>query len=243
MPSMRRAAIIGVNKYRDQGIPELKGAENDAAELRQRLTNKDSGLFFEIAEGHFLRGEAATCDAVRQTISDLLWKTDSSDLSLFYFTGHGFHDEYGNGYIAPWDMRAKEPLVRGIRMQELTELLVSAKKKKAVVLILDCCYSGIASAGKSGSIMEKPRVGEWFSQLNQAQAGEGRIVFASGGKNEKSHELLDCSHILNPEGQGPHAHGAFTFHLLEGLDGKAATGQDAAVNLDGLMKYVEDKME
>src|ERR1700674_2211187 len=144
MGTSRRAVVIGVNKYEDESIPELKGAENDATELHERLTDRDSGGF-DVADGHFLVGKEATSDAIRQTLSDLLWKTDSSDLSLFYFSGHGFQDEYGNGYIAPWNMRRNDPMVRGIRMSYLTDLLLTATLKKTAMMILDCCYSGIAT--------------------------------------------------------------------------------------------------
>lgn len=242
MATSRQAVVIGVNRYEDGGIPELKGAENDATELRQRLADQESGGF-EIAEGHFLVGKDATCDAVRRAMSDLLWKIDSSDLSLFYFSGHGFHDEYGNGYIAPWDMLRNEPLVRGIRMQELTELLLAAKKKKTILIILDCCYSGIATEGKAGTpkAMEAAQFDQWFSSLHDSN-GKGRMVWASAGKDEKSHELLACAHTLSAGGADPHPHGAFTYHLLEALDGKAATGENDEITLEGLLKYVETQM-
>src|SRR5215213_9080681 len=128
MEFTRRAVIIGVNKYEDEAISELKGAENDASEIYEKLFDKESGGF-EISNEHYLIGNRAISDAMRQAISDLLWKTDKTDLSLLYFSGHGFHDDYGNGYIAPWNIRRDEPLVRGIRMQELTELILAAKLK------------------------------------------------------------------------------------------------------------------
>jgi hypothetical protein len=240
METVRNAVVIGVNKYEDERIPELKGAENDATELRQRLVDEESGGF-HIGEGHFLAGKDATCDAIRKALSDLLWKTDNSDLSLFYFSGHGFHDEYGNGYIAPWNMVRDEPMVRGIRMRELTDLLLGAKMKKAVLMILDCCYSGIAAEGKAGEA-DAPKFDEWFSQLGE-DPGKGRIILASAGKDEKSHELLQCSHTISTGGQAPHAHGAFTYHLLEALDGKAANGEDDEISLSGLIKYVEGQMK
>ena len=243
MEISRHAVVIGVNKYEDGAIPELKGAENDATELRQRLLDQESGGF-DIADGHFLAGKEATGDAIRRALSDLLWKTDSSDLSLFYFSGHGFHDEYGNGYIAPWDMLHDEPMVRGIRMRDLTELLLAAKMKKTVLMILDCCYSGIATEGERGmpAGMEKPRFDQWFSEL-QEDLGKGRIVLASAGKDEKSHELLTCEHTLGPGGEAPHAHGVFTYHLLEALDGKATTGEDEEITLEGLLKYIDAQMK
>ncbi len=242
MGTSRRAVVIGVNKYEDASIPELKGAENDATELYNRLTDKDSGGF-EVAKGHFLTGKEATSDAIRQTLSDLLWKTDESNLSLFYFSGHGFQDEYGNGYIAPWNMRRTDPMVRGIRMSYLTDLVLNAKLKDTVLMILDCCYSGIATAGKKGEAMpaEAPRFGQWFSPLGHERIGEGRVLLASSGKDEKSRERLKCEHTLGLGAQTEHPHGVFTYHLLEGLDGKAA-GSNYEITLEGLRKYIDDQM-
>src|SRR5258708_7898768 len=145
MAGVKRAVVIGVNEYRDARVPALTGAVNDAEEFRDRLRELGN---FEIADNHFLTNKNANCTAIRKAMSDLLWKIDSSPLSLFYFSGHGFQDEYGNGYIAPYDIDSREPLVCGIRMQELTELLLAAKNKDVALVILDCCYSGVATQAK-----------------------------------------------------------------------------------------------
>jgi uncharacterized caspase-like protein len=68
----RRAVVIGINKYQDDTIPELKGAINDAREMYARLVDLESGGF-EIAEEHYLLDEKATFLAVRKAMSDLLW--------------------------------------------------------------------------------------------------------------------------------------------------------------------------
>src|SRR5258707_233441 len=148
MAGVKRAVVIGVNEYKDDRVIPLSGAVNDAEEVRDRL--RDLGKF-EVADNHFLVNRNATCTAIRKAMSDLLWKMDSSPLSLFYFSGHGFHDEYGNGYIAPYDVDSREPLVSGIRMQEIKEVLLAAKNKDVALVILDCCYSGVATEGK-GSV-------------------------------------------------------------------------------------------
>ena len=101
---IRRAVAIGINVYNDSNnIPKLKGAENDAKEVYERLKNPNIGNF-EIHTDHLLIGSNATCEHIRKAISDVLWKTTSTDLVLFYFSGHGFVDGYGKGYIAPYDM-------------------------------------------------------------------------------------------------------------------------------------------
>lgn len=243
MDGPRRAVVVGVNKYKDETIPELKGAINDATEVYERLADKESGGF-EIAKEHFLLGEKATCEAIREALSDLLWELDHCVLSLFYFSGHGFHDEYGNGYIAPYNIKRDKPFVCGIRMQDLTEVVQAAKHKERILLILDCCYSGIATEGKGDIAVgaEAPRFDQWFEALEHEDTGRGRIILASSGKNEKSREILECAHTLGLGDHKPHAHGAFTFHLLEGLDGRAATAEDDAITLEGLRKYIDEQM-
>lgn len=143
----RQAVIVGIKEYQDKSIPKLAGSENDAIEMYQRL--KDFGEF-EITDGHYLLGEKATSKAVRKAISDLLWQLDPCDLALFYFSGHGIIDGRKNGYIAPYDMVNDEPLVCGISMEEFKRIILSSENKSSVVVILDCCYSGITTKGAKG---------------------------------------------------------------------------------------------
>jgi len=101
----RRAVIIGIDEYNDSSIIPLRGAENDAREIYEMLSNPHIGGF-NVAKDHFLIGADAKCERIRKAISDIFWKcdTDTWELALFYFSGHGFEDGYGNGYIAPYDM-------------------------------------------------------------------------------------------------------------------------------------------
>ena len=235
----RRAVVIGVNEYKDSEVPRLTGAVNDATELRDKL---EASGDFEIADEHFLINQRATCTAIRKAISDLFWKDDASSLSLFYFSGHGLHDEYGNGFIAPHDVDSREPLVCGIRMQELTQLLLAAKNKKTAMAILDCCYSGVAtdSGARGGSVAQEPPLKDWFAAVEREGVGEGRVVLASSGKDQRSRERPGCLHEVG--NWPPHDHGAFTFQLLEGIDGKAVDS-NGAVTLQQLHTFIDDQMQ
>lgn len=230
---VRRAAIIGINEYRDSAITPLQGARNDATEIYDRLSNFGN---FRVDDRHLLLDKDATAANVRQAVSDLLWKTDEANLLLVYFSGHGLTDSYGNGFIAPYDMIKEHPIVYGIRMQELRELMLAAKNKQAILTILDCCYSGIAAQGEK-AVSEQPSatVDQCLAPLNNSQlGGAGKIILTSAGSDERSHEVTDSQHRLGL--LKPHAHGAFTFELLEGLDGSAA-GSGSAVTLDSLFKF------
>jgi uncharacterized caspase-like protein len=235
-----RAAIIGVGHYGDERIPDLKGADNDAIELRDCLTQFGG---FEVRDEHFLVGKHATGDAIREALSDLLWRTDDADLTIVYFSGHGFDDEYGHGYLAPYDMIYDKPLVHGVRMDDLRSLAVGAVNKDVVLLLLDACRSGIAASADKGdgptpgALQEILRIGD-----DDAGSGRGRIVLASSGADENSREKLACTHSTGPIVE-PHAHGIFTYHLLEGLNGGAMVGENEMVTLQSLISYVDREMQ
>jgi hypothetical protein len=233
----KRAMVIGIDEYRDSRIPPLQGARNDGREMHELLAQDPD---FQLDAP--LLGKEATGDAIRTAMSELLWRTDALDLALFYFSGHAFDDTYGNGFLAPFDMDYDRPLVHGIRMQELNDLMRKAVNKAVVLVILDACKSGIAASGDKGPPPAEVSVEHAFDLTTDVEEGEakGRVVLASSGPDEKSIEIPACQHQFL--GGDAHPHGAFTYHLLEGLSGAAASGS-ADVNLSALHAYVERELQ
>lgn len=244
----KRAVVIGVNEYQDkEKILPLKGAENDAREVCASL--RDYGGFTIL---HCLTGPDASFANIRQAMSDLFWKTGETELDLFYFSGHGFQDGYGEGYIAPCDIKYSEPFVRGIRTRELKNLFLASKCKKSL-LILDCCHSGVATEDHKGvlapdqSFVAKLEPSKEEAQaLAQAQAqdedqGTGKFILASSRGDQNSREKR-FFHEIRSENEDEHFHGIFSFHLLEGLNGQAA-GQDNRVTLGALHAYLKEQMK
>jgi uncharacterized caspase-like protein len=234
----KRAVVIGINEYRDTRLATLQGAENDAAEIRYQLMTFGG---FDIPDSAFLTGKQATSSAIREAISDLLYGTDEQTISLCYFSGHGFADAFGEGYLASYDIECARPWVNGIRMTDVRQRLLKAKNKKACILLLDCCYSGIVAEGDKAA-EESADIGEHLDGPKETSTGAGRIIFASSGKDQKSREKLDCVHQV--QGGNPHCHGLFTYNLIEGLDGGAThDAERGAVNLAALVTYVQAKMD
>lgn len=231
----RLAIIVGVDDYEDEGIPKLEGALHDANELHRRLKDPDIGKF-EIYNNHILIGQEASCRGIRKAISDVFWQTDPYDLVLFYFSGHGFRDSYENGYIAPYDIKVDEPFVSGINMQELNDTISKSKNKKVVIMLLDCCYSGIATKGDKSASLEPISKDKFEEKISLS--GEGRFVLASGGKDQKSREIKGC---IDNDNKMAHNHGIFTFNLLQGLDNKAADNK-GIVTLTKLYAYIDSQM-
>lgn len=231
----RRAVIIGINDYDDSKIPKLGGAVNDAKDMYSRL--KDFGNF-KIEKDHLLTDEKATSKAIRNAIHDLLWETDPCDLALFYFSGHGFVDGRGNGYIAPCDMMKFKPSVCGIKMQDLKQDVLDSVNKSSVLTILDCCYSGIPTKGNKSVPENKAPFDRYFGNLNKETGGEGKIILASSEEDKVSREITDCTHGIETT---PHSHGMFTYNFIEGIDGKASA-EDGIIYFDKLRDYVEKQL-
>jgi uncharacterized caspase-like protein len=243
----RLAIIVGVNKYyADSEIPELSGAENDAQEICQRLTTAGN---FIVQKNHLLIGRDATRNSIIKAISDIFRK-DVNDCSLviFYFSGHGIIDESNEGYIAPYDMDPEDPFVCGINMEEIKNVISKSKNKASVAMILDCCYAGIATKNSKGMAPPETKTKNMYTQQlkkliespsEQNHSGTGKIVLASSEANAVSREKNNCRHLNNDL---PHTHGAFSFHLLEGLDGKAADPETGVITIDSLRKHIENQM-
>jgi hypothetical protein len=244
----RRAVVVGINKYEDPAVrPELKGAENDAREVFARL--KKFGGFDIDKNKHLLLGDTATCVNIRRAISDLFWKKDPCDIAVFYFSGHGFLDDYGNGYLAPWNHEYKDPLVHGIRMQELREYFLANNNKTEALLILDCCHSGVTAEAKKGTADLNGRFYDSLTNNHVSVIGNGKFILASSGADEKSRELNAAHGIrildkkldeLEFDDLEKHDHGVMTYHLLEGMNGGAADGDK--VKIGRLYDYVRDKV-
>jgi len=237
----KRAVVIGVNEYQDkEKILPLQGAENDAKEISASLNEHGK---FEIL--HCLIGPYATFANVRQAMSDLFWRTDESELDLFYFSGHGFQDGYGEGYIAPFDIKYSEPFVRGIRIGELRHLFLASKGKQGAMLILDSCHSGVATEGHKGGLTPgSALIANLKPSEEEAGAhGTGRFILASSRADQRSKEISRHHEIRGEnDSEKEHFHGVFSFHLLEGLNGRAAN-QNNEVTLGRLHTYLTEQMK
>ena len=73
----------------------------------------------------------------------------------------------------------------------------------------------------------------------EKRRGRGNIVLASSEATEVSRDRNNCVHSGN---NGPHTHGAFSFHLIEGLDGKADDPDTGVITIDSLRNHIDSQM-
>jgi hypothetical protein len=136
--------IIGIESYKDSGIPDLDNPVKDAQNVYQSLTENYT---FEPENVKMLKNPKRSdiikeLDALRGRI------TDQDNLLIFY-AGHGYWDEDANvGYWLPSDA-TMETTADWFRNSTLVDYLQSIHSKHTL-LITDACFAG--SIFKSRSI-------------------------------------------------------------------------------------------
>jgi hypothetical protein len=251
----RRAIIIGINRYESTlTIPSLEGAENDAIEISDRLSYNAG---FQISDKDYLLGSNATRKNILKAFNDVF--RNNSDLVLFYFSGYIIIDKENNKvYLASYDIDPEDPFGSGIKIEDLNNVIYKSKNKASLIIILDCCYARIATqdtkkydtaAGVENESLKNIYVDNLYkiirddnrlASVTSETSIEGKIILASSEATAVSRERHDCKHINSND--PPHSHGAFSFHLLEGLDGKAADPDTGFITIHTLKKYIENQM-
>lgn len=155
----------------------------------------------------------------------------SQDTLLFYFSGHGIPDDYGDNFLATSEIDPFIPYDKGFSFDEFTKMMQRSISTK-IIAILDCCYSGAAKVSK-GDDEDAVKLGR-AAMRNKLQAleGEGRCILAASQGLQKAYLLKEHNHSL------------FTYYLLDGLRGAngESVDNDGNVTPDSLGKYVYDKV-
>jgi hypothetical protein len=144
---MRKALVVGIDYY--SNFSSLRGCVNDAHAVKAALERHSDGtLNFDIklltsTGPAALVSRADLRDAVTQ-----LFQGDS-EVSLFYFAGHGYVDSVG-GYICPSEAHRGDD---GLALSDILTLANQSKSQNKVV-VLDSCHSGIAGTHPVSQLVE-----------------------------------------------------------------------------------------
>ncbi|WP_347373962.1 caspase family protein [Aequorivita sp. Q41] len=161
---MRKALVVGINNY--PSAP-LAGCINDASALGSTIeVNGDGSPNFDVR----LITDIPTKAELKGKIKELF--SGDAETVLFYFSGHGFFDELGGGFIVTPDYQAND---EGVSMDEILNIANSSNAKNKII-ILDCCHSGSFGSPQ-------------FSGGNTAQIGEGVSILTASKSDEVSIEV------------------------------------------------------
>ena len=226
LPAGRKPTLhvlaLAIEKYRD-GDLRLNYPKKDAEGLIQHLKTAGGKLFDEI-KVHTLFDDTVRRGQIADAFGQLSATVQPEDVFVLYLAGHGVTDrEDGNYYFLPVDFRFTDEA--SVRQQALSnaffqENMAKIRAGKSLVL-LDTCNSGSFQAAKTRGIEEKTAM--------------ARLVKATG------RATLMASSSAQVALEGYQGHGVFTWALIEGLKGKAAS-RDNQITVGSLADYVGDTL-
>ncbi|MCX7786850.1 MAG: caspase family protein [Spirochaetes bacterium] len=210
---------VGVNHYRNASL-NLNYAEPDARSI-VTFFRKEKRLFHEVRVKELYNQEATKANILNQL--EALQKTSSQDAVIIYLAGHGEVSK-DIWYFLPHEViypeREEEIKEKGISSSELASVLKRIPAQK-VLMLIDTCKAGGALLAFRG--YEDRRA------LQQLSRSTGIHIIAASTKEQYASEIADLQH------------GAFTYTILEGLGGKAATSSKT-ITARSLMAYVENQL-
>lgn len=205
---------IAINDYKDKTL-KLKYSINDATQMLKTIENVAKPLFKNIYS-YTLFDKEATKENIKSVFEKI--NASNNDVFLLYIAGHGITDEYnGNYYYIPYDFinndKQNSVQTQGIGQKDFMIGLSKINALKSLVL-LDTC--------NSGSFVEAELQKTTTNKLAKAT---GRATISASSKFQVALE-------------GFNNHGAFTYTLLEALNGNGYN-KDNTISTNELSEYVE----
>lgn len=232
---LRWAVVIGISKYKNAGpkLPNIRYADNDAEAFYKFLISKKGGRLPQ-ANTRLLLNEDATYQNMREALFEFLKQAIEEDIVYVYFSGHG-SPEPGNRdnlYLLPYDTDPDKIASTAFPMRDVEAALTHHIKAKRVLVFADACHSGGIGGdfGTKGVVVQGNTINRFFKMLSEVRPG--RVIITASEAEEVSREGEKW-------GGG---HGVFTYHLLEGISGKADFNGDKIVTLGEALMYTDEKV-
>jgi hypothetical protein len=136
-PARTLVFAAGLAEFAHPAFPSFdKAARLDdafVATLRARGVPLDRSRIFLDA--------AATKRTLEHAFAQHVARAVASDTLIFYFCGHGTHDDYGNGYLVPFD-GGHDPRTQWAAYS-IVDTVARYFRGFAVLFLVDACYSGL----------------------------------------------------------------------------------------------------
>ena len=217
------AVVVGVENYA-QNLPRAQFAKRDAKAFERHL------IALGVPPRHiaYLEDERASRSALVMQLDRWLPNNVKADSRVFfYFSGHGAPDpESGNAYLVPFDGNPGDLEDTAYSLRDLYTKLAALKARR-VIVALDSCFSG--AGGRS--VLAKGTRPLVIKVREGVVPDDGKMVVLTASRSDQITGVL--------EEQG---HGAFTYYLLNGLNGKALDS-DKRVTARSLYAYLKPKVE
>ncbi len=219
------AVIVGVSEYKNTGL-NLNFADKDAMLYAEFLKSPLGG---NLDENHLsvLLNKQATKNNIIKALREKFSQAIDEDIIIFYMASHGQPDPLGEEvFFLTTDADTKNITQTALAQSDIESYFQQSRAGKKIWLT-DACHSG--SVGLAKGLRGGP-----VNSLTNKLLGESTrslaslIILTASSARESSLEDTKW-------GGG---HGVFTYHLVEGLKGKANKNDNKYVSIRELYEYV-----
>lgn len=220
------AVVVGISQYKNlPADKQLRFAHRDAEAFAAFLRSPQGGGF---PSNHIklLTNQAAALSALRTALGTWLARSaEADDVVYIFFAGHGVVEDERDGYLVAYDSDPQNLYATALAVTELDRVVTERLRARTVVLIADACHSGNIGWASRGTA-EQALVGRYLDEVGKA--GRGVFKLLGSRADENSYE----------DQRWGGGHGVFTYHLLEGLKGKADQDKDGVVRATEVLDYL-----
>ncbi|MGH8794284.1 MAG: caspase, EACC1-associated type [Stackebrandtia sp.] len=181
----RLALLVANDSYRDPQLGQLISPGKDAKELRELLRDPEIGAF----DPADILVNASKAEIERE-IELLFGRARPGDLVLLYFSGHGVRSRSGRLHLAVPNTEPEQCLAATSVSASFLKERIDESDAEAVVVLLDCCYSGAFADGgvKTGpdlDVGQELAAGSGIFVLTASSAVEGAADGVGGASGSK----------------------------------------------------------
>lgn len=194
------ALVVGVSEFSDPSL-NLKYASKDAEDFASFLVNE---AHFADDHVHVLTNKEATKERILSELGDkwLPRVARPDDLVVLYISSHGSPssmDIKGTNYVVAYNTDKESLYSTGLAMRDVVEAVKERVHAGRIVVILDACHSGAATAASKGLSRQSNFDADAIVQ------GTGQLVICS---SEPAQVAWESKQYPN---------GVFTHHLIQAL--------------------------
>ncbi len=226
------ALLIGISEYKYNPPGSLQFADKDA-ELFAELLKSPRGGAQQTPEIRVLTNREATRAGIDQEVDRMAKENAESAASnslVLFIAGHGAfvktdqdpHKATSAPYILTYDSNPQDPKTTGYPMSDFQDLIAAQTAHFGRVLVfVDICHAREIGSLPTGGRVLAPAVQRVFA----GESGEFGMLLAT----------KDLAYESELFGKG---HGAFTYYVVDGWNGGAATGGAKEIQFQELAEYV-----
>lgn len=221
--SRKLALIVATSQHDDPNFDDLKAPFNDAATLAALLRDPQIGGFDSVK----ISANRKSSD-INLEIEKFYKGANQEDLLLFYFSGHGIKDSYGQHYLIARDSNLNSLRATALSSDALRNSLNESHSRKKVIIV-DCCFSGAFGSSMTAKSVKSVDLGSSIS-------GEGTILITSSDAFQYSFENDGAKELDSRSSK-------FTQRLIEGItSGDADIDGNGFIDVEELYEYAYQKM-